>query len=181
MALFSCSGSPRLATPHTPSRHPLAHPAHLCSSCIVSSYSKMLTTLLFPRSAALKATRRRRPSASCARRQWRWHVYSLSRSGGKRGGSRVVLSPGPGWDARCSCCCCCCPRCHPDPTALRNHPLLPPSCLLPHPHLHDPVVRPKVLILTGHAHGLPPGAQVGGGQLVGQVALQGVWVVVCVQ
>jgi hypothetical protein len=64
----------------------------------------------------------------------------------------------------------------------RIQPLIPLSnCSAPPPppppHLHDPVVGPKVLLLTGHAHSLPLGAQVGGGQLIREVALQGalVW------
>ena len=54
-------------------------PAHLCSRRIASSYSNTLTRLSAPRSAALKATRRRLPSASCAAVMG-WEADGLNRA-----------------------------------------------------------------------------------------------------
>lgn len=125
---------------------------HLCSRRMPSSYSNRFTRLSCPTSAALKATRRRWPSASC------------KQSSRTRGTNGAFLSSSNQWAVQAAC------RCHAaactGATAGR-----PPS--QPCPCLRDAVVGAKVLVLAGHRHRAAQRAQRGGGQLVGQVALQG--------
>lgn len=130
----------------------LSRPAHLCSRAMPSSYSNRLMRLSCPTSAALKATRRRLPSASC-------------RSSGSTGAA--VCAGHKGGQA---------PRCNQATWVQRIQCFgvegLPTTrCRRQQQtgvgaggtaRLGNAVVRAKVGRLAGHGDCLPLGAQLGG-------------------